>query len=77
MMGSTNLRSSQHADLDEDYKKSANKNDFFNKSLTKEDKMLPLSTRSKEEPANMEAEIAKKKFSHSVADASVRNFRNS
>lgn len=80
LMGSNNLRNSQHAggfDIDDELKKSGSKmvNDYFlNKSLSKDEKPA-MSTRSKED--NVIETESKKKFSQSVADASLRNFRTS
>lgn len=82
MMGSNNLRYSNNTkefEFEEETKRSAHKmtSDIFNKSLTKEDmQKLPFSTRSTGD--RMESDVlAKKKFSQSAAEGSLRQFRQS
>ena len=64
-------------DIDDELKKSGSKmgTDYFlNKSLSKDEKPA-ISTRSKD--GNIIETESKKKFSQSVAEASLRNFRTS
>jgi len=82
MMGSNNLRYSNNTkefDFEEETKRSAQKltSDIFNKSLTKEDiQKLPFSTRSTGDRAESD-HLAKKKFSQSAAEGSLRQYRQS
>lgn len=82
MMGSNNLRYSNNTkefEFDDETKRSAHKvtSDIFNKSLTKEDlQKLPFSTRSTGDRMEADA-LAKKKFSQSAAEGSLRQYRQS